>query len=474
MLRSVPHVLMPSSVLLRPLFALFLLSFALIAVGQSGGFTLIGRLKVDGGDLSGARLVVYRNGVKEKVVTTNLNRFSLELSLQSNYVLSFEKDGFVSKKLQFDTRLPAGVPAKEYAPFEFAVSLFKQYDDMNLVVFDQPVGMIKYEPTLEDFDYDTDYTKSIQARLQQAMAEVEQKQKEEARQASDEAKRQAAAAKEQARQEAEARKQAEATAKAEEARRQAEAKAAAEAEAERAAEIEAQRVAEAKAEQARQQAAAKAAAEAEAKRVADGKAEQARAQAEAKAAADAEARKVAEAKAEQARLDAQRREEERRAAVARSAPPAPAPPPAAPRSASTPNPVPVHTTPRPAPSAPGPTTVAVPHAGEDHRRSTRPVMGEDGPPPPQSLRSDRHGFPEKPLRAPVRHEELVVEPNKVMTVVRLEHEQGATEYRRVVHKWGAVFYFKNGESCTQQVYEREALAGREEDDRLVDAPGGSR
>lgn len=463
---------MPSSVFLRPLFSLFLLCSVLVAVGQSGRFTLNGRLKVDGGDLSGARLVVYRNGVKEKVLSTNLNRFSLELSLQSNYVLSFEKEGFVSKKLQFDTRLPAGVEAKEYAPFEFAVSLFKQYDDMNLVVFDQPVGMIRYEPSLEDFDYDTDYTKSIQARLQQATAEVERKQKEEARLAGEEAKQQAAAAKEQARMEAEARKQAEAAAKAEEARRQAEAKAAAEAEAKRAAEAEAQRVAEAKAEQARQQAAAKAAADAEAQRVAAERAEQARAQAEAKAAAEAEARRVAEAKSEQARLEAQRREEERQQAAAKAVPPPPAPRPAAPKPAPAVAMAPaVRSTPRPAPAPAGPAVAATPRAGEDQRRSTQPVMGEDGPPPPGSLRSDRQGFPERAQRAPVRHEELVVEPNKVMTVVRLEHEQGSTEYRRVVHKWGAVFYFKNGESCTQQVYEREALAGREEDDRLVDAPG---
>jgi hypothetical protein len=51
-------------------------------------------------------------------------------------------------------------------------------------------------------------------------------------------------------------------------------------------------------------------------------------------------------------------------------------------------------------------------------------------------------------------------------VIRLERAGVLTEYRRVSHKWGGVFFFKNGESCSQTVYETEALGDR---DRLVDA-----
>jgi hypothetical protein len=57
---------------------------------------------------------------------------------------------------------------------------------------------------------------------------------------------------------------------------------------------------------------------------------------------------------------------------------------------------------------------------------------------------------------PVRHEELVVEPTKVMTIVRLEKGGTVTEYRKVFHKWGGTFYFRNGEACSQLVYEQEA------------------
>lgn len=81
--------------------------------------------------------------------------------------------------------------------------------------------------------------------------------------------------------------------------------------------------------------------------------------------------------------------------------------------------------------------------------------------------SDRAMFPEVVAPAVERHEELVIEPNKVMTIVRLEQDGVVNDYRKVIHKWGATFYFKNGESCSQQVYDREAMGQRYADEQLV-------
>lgn len=433
----------------------FLLALMLILLGSStafaqggeGRFKVNGRLKIDGGDLAGARVVVYRNGAKERTITVDLNRFSLELALNSNYVLSFEKDGFVAKKLQFDTKLPASATARVYAPFEFAVSLFKQYDDLNIVVFNQPVGKIRYEPSLEDFDYDTDYTKSIQSQLQQAMAEVEKKQKEEARQAAADAKQQAIDAKAQAKAEADAKKLAEANEKAElEAKRSAEANAKAE--------LEAKKLAEAKAK-----------AELEAKRQAD-------ANAQAEEQRKAQLRQDEEEKARIAREQAERLAEEQRKAAQ--------PKPAAQAVAPAPKPKPVvAAAPKPTPPAPNVspnTSRATAHEDAEQRRSSAPVLVVEesrmAKAKPVVVTEDAR-FPERIAAAPVRNEELIIEPNKVMTVIKLEQGLSTMEYRKVTHKWGGTFYFKNGEACTQQIYEVEALSGREqEDDRLVGMPSG--
>ena len=181
--------------------------FGMSLLGQTK-FIAHGRVKIDGGNLDGARVIVYKNGAKERTITDALSKFTLDLDLNANYIVSFEKPGFVAKKLSFDTRVPADAVANGFTPFDFAVSLFKQYDDVNTVVFNQPVGMIRYDGSAGDFDYDTDYTKSIQSQLQEAAAQVEQKQKQEAQAAAEAEKRKAEDAKAQAKAEAEAKKQA--------------------------------------------------------------------------------------------------------------------------------------------------------------------------------------------------------------------------------------------------------------------------
>ena len=58
----------------------------------------------------------------------------------------------------------------------------------------------------------------------------------------------------------------------------------------------------------------------------------------------------------------------------------------------------------------------------------------------------------------VRDEQLLVETNSVTTVIKLMRADQVDEYRKVVHKWGGSFYFKNGATCSQEVYQREAVA----------------
>lgn len=339
---------------------MFLLAIAVFSVGVQGQsrFSVNGRLKIEGSDLSGARVVIYKEGVKERSITSNLGKFSLDLDLNANYILSFEKDGYVTKKLSFNTRVPADAAGQGFAPFDFSVSLFKQYDDVNTVVFNQPVGVIRYDRSLGDFDYDTDYTKSIQGQMQQAVADVEKRQKEEAANASAEAKRKAAEDKARAKEEAEARKQQEA---------------------------------------------------------------EQRAQRE---------REAAERKATAAQNNS-------------TPPPAvhvpPPPPPPAPVVVAPPKPKPV----------PVDNKLASAVAGQEQRRTLQPVVGQEA-------------RPEVTVYEPetFRHEELVIEPNKVTTIIELDTDGVRTQYRRVVHKWGDTYYFKNEQSISRTVYEREALGDR--------------
>ena len=123
----------------RPFDLAVAFTIALSGMAQGGGFVITGRLKVDGGSVDGSTMVVYREGQKQRTVSTDLNKFSLELDLNTSYVLSFEKDGFVTKKLSFDTHAPAAAITNGFTPCAFVVSLFKQYDGVNTVAFNPPV-----------------------------------------------------------------------------------------------------------------------------------------------------------------------------------------------------------------------------------------------------------------------------------------------------------------------------------------------
>jgi len=391
-------------------------SVAVSAFAQAGSFTISGRVKIEGGGLDGTKVVVYRNGQKDRAITNNLSKFSLELDLGQNYELSFEKDGFVTKKLSFDTRAPAEAIANGFTPFEFAVSLFKQYDDVNTVVFNQPVGMIRYDATLDDFDYDTDYTKSIQSQLQKAQEEVAKKQKEEAEQEAVEARRKAEEEKLKAKAEAEAKaKEAEAA------------------------------KAQARQQKEQEEAARKAEAERQKAELAARKAEEQRLAEESRTAKEA-AKPAPKPKPQPVPKP------DPPAPVAKADPPKPKPQPAARVEA-----------PRPVPPAPTQHNglAAKSHDGSEPRRSAAPRQAAEASPvrkaAPVAKAEER---PAKRATADevVREEELIVEPNQVVTVVRLGTDAQKAEYRKVVRKYGATHYFKNGQPCTQLVYEREAHA----------------
>ena len=379
----------------RITLAAALLPLAITTLAQSK-FIAHGRVKIEGGGFDGARVVVYKNGTKERTITDGLAKFTLDLDLNANYIVSFEKAGYVSKKISFDTRVPADAAANGFTPFDFAVSLFKQYDDVNTVVFNQPVGMIRYDNAAGDFDYDTDYTKSIQSQLQEAAAQVEQKQKQEAQAAAEAEKRKTEEVKAQAKAEAEAKKQA----------------AAAEA------------------------AAIKVKAEAE------------------KTAAEAERRRAEEARTAAATQEKREAEEAKAAAEAAKQAKSVAKAEPKPEPKAEPKPIP------PAPAPQRSMLASEPRSGEDGRRTQEPTIAEEPSrvaPARANEHQDLRPEPVADLPEVVRTEDLIVEAGKVTTVVKLEVAGRLTEYRRVFHKWGSVFYFKDGQPCTALIYESEAL-----------------
>jgi hypothetical protein len=102
-------------------------------------------------------------------------KFSLSLKLNCDYIISFNKPGYVTKKIQVNTTIAADRAKQGIYPFPFDVYLFKQYDGVNIIVFNQPVGKIAYNKDMDEFDYDTDYTKQVQSLIKEAEEQSKEK-----------------------------------------------------------------------------------------------------------------------------------------------------------------------------------------------------------------------------------------------------------------------------------------------------------
>lgn len=137
------------------------------------------KIKIEDGSTEEVTVIMKNLTTGETNEVPGAQRVDLELKINNNYIVSFTKAGYITKRISFDARMPIARSAQELYPFNFEVILFPQYEGLNVVVFNQPVAKIFFNPLLDDFDYDTDYTKQIQSALKKAEEEIAERQKEE-------------------------------------------------------------------------------------------------------------------------------------------------------------------------------------------------------------------------------------------------------------------------------------------------------
>ncbi|MFM7079026.1 MAG: hypothetical protein ACKOYC_04455 [Bacteroidota bacterium] len=137
------------------------------------------KISVESGDVEGVTVYLKNNTSGEINETPGKAKMNLELILNNDYVITFSKKEYITKRIAMNTSMPTSRLVQELYPFNFEVVLFPQYEGVNIVVFNQPVAKIFFDPLLDDFDYDTDYTKQIQSALKKAEEQIIAKQKEE-------------------------------------------------------------------------------------------------------------------------------------------------------------------------------------------------------------------------------------------------------------------------------------------------------
>lgn len=139
------------------------LAFVQLATAQQVAVNI--RFDVNKGKHTESVVQITRDGANLKSINPGRSRMSETLDFGHDYILSFEKPGYITKRVAISTK---GVPKdmqEDELDFEFVIEIFQQYEGINTVIFNQPVARYFYDVKEDGFAYDTDYTKSIRAAL---------------------------------------------------------------------------------------------------------------------------------------------------------------------------------------------------------------------------------------------------------------------------------------------------------------------
>lgn len=147
--------------------------------GQSNGLRVKYNLFVDDGKSDGSKVTIERDGQKWKVRDGADGKNNIDLDYQHDYIFSFSKNGYVTKKVFISTKVPKSSIKDGFDPYVFDITIYKQFEGVNVVMFNQPVARIVFKEDIDNFEYDTDYTKSVLANMQTVEEELKKKKKEE-------------------------------------------------------------------------------------------------------------------------------------------------------------------------------------------------------------------------------------------------------------------------------------------------------
>lgn len=152
-----------NSSLKKSIYIICILLSSIASYGQSFLEVPV-RLDVDKGDLNDVVVKVQKDG-KDAFTQSGASKMRFKLDYNRKYTLIFTKPGYVTKTIEINTSAPAERIAQKFDPYKIGVKIYKQGDEANKVVYNQPVARIKYDKNIDEFNFDTDYSKSILSAL---------------------------------------------------------------------------------------------------------------------------------------------------------------------------------------------------------------------------------------------------------------------------------------------------------------------
>lgn len=104
-------------------------------------------------------VVTIRQDTSTIKIIRNKSNFALWLDYNHKYYITLSKPGYITKTVEFlTTNLSAQSWNKGFEPYSMQLTIHPQSTE-NPIEYTQPVCTIYYDPSIDDFNFKTNYTK---------------------------------------------------------------------------------------------------------------------------------------------------------------------------------------------------------------------------------------------------------------------------------------------------------------------------
>jgi len=140
-----------------------------------------GKVVADEGSATGVTIAIEKNGRRIQTIQASASGdFEFDLPFEQEFIITFSKEGYVSKKIRFITRAPEEAKSAGIMPFTMKILIHKSIPGADNGA--TPFATVQFMKEINDFDWDKEEMKSVQgqkALLEPLKAEAKRREAEE-------------------------------------------------------------------------------------------------------------------------------------------------------------------------------------------------------------------------------------------------------------------------------------------------------
>lgn len=140
---------------------IFLGGVEICSVSAQNRYLVFGKASVTEGSIAGLDAQLKTGNSAFPLQVNDKGEFKCELNWNQDYLFVFSKKGYIAKSIRFSTEVPENVNRNTIEPYMLLVELSPVMANVDTAFFENPVGFIRFDASLNDFDFDRDYSLKV-------------------------------------------------------------------------------------------------------------------------------------------------------------------------------------------------------------------------------------------------------------------------------------------------------------------------